>query len=197
MRATPIMTDVVSIGNRAPILEIDWRIQSMTLIAPNRAYPFGPVLSIPKTHRPRQSWRRTYINSMSRRFRELRVRRLRWSRREMRDEFAHRLSNDGSAHSLRGNDDEKRPRVHLCCDDLVRLRVDGDLFGRRTADRLNDRVDGREHGRRHDAHDIESSPFPRPRCQDQSRSSDKQDRIETALRVDRGKERKSRLLQCF
>src|SRR2546428_10663952 len=48
MSATPIMTDVVSIGNRAPILEIDWRIQSMTPIAPNRAYPFGPVLSIPK-----------------------------------------------------------------------------------------------------------------------------------------------------
>src|SRR5213082_3130860 len=36
-------------GTRAPILDSVCKIQSKTPIAPNRAYPFGPVLSMPET----------------------------------------------------------------------------------------------------------------------------------------------------
>jgi len=42
MRAKAMAIDDDSNGNPAPIFESDWRIQSTTPIAPNRAYPFGP-----------------------------------------------------------------------------------------------------------------------------------------------------------
>src|SRR5205807_935051 len=49
MRANAMARVDDSIGTRAPILDSDCKIQSKTPIAPNRAYPFGPVLSMPET----------------------------------------------------------------------------------------------------------------------------------------------------
>src|SRR5438132_12342748 len=49
MRANAMARVDDSNGTRAPILDSDCKIQSKTPIAPNRAYPFGPVLSMPET----------------------------------------------------------------------------------------------------------------------------------------------------
>src|SRR2546429_7706309 len=110
MRANAIARDDDSHGSRAPILDSDCRIQSKIPIAPNRAYPFGPVLSMPEIPRPGlSSSRRTYINSLFLGFLNLQVRRLRCGRRETCVESAHRLPNDGSAHLLRRDDDQEGP----------------------------------------------------------------------------------------
>src|SRR5436853_6054101 len=98
-------------GTRAPILDSVCKIQSKTPIAPNRAYPFGPVLSMPETPRPGlSSSRRTYINSLFLGFLHVHVRRLRSSRRETFAESAHRPPKDGSAHLPRPTYDDEGPR---------------------------------------------------------------------------------------
>src|SRR5438132_12060503 len=110
MRANATARVDDSNGTRAPILDSDCKIQSNTPIAPNRAHPFGPVLSMPETPRPGlSSARRTYINSLCLGFLDVLVRRLRCDCRQTFLECAHRLPNDGSAHFLRADDDDQGP----------------------------------------------------------------------------------------
>src|SRR5437660_1918968 len=116
MRANAMARVDDSIGTRAPILDSDCKIQSNTPIAPNRAYPFGPVLSMPETPRPGlSSARRTYINSLFLGFLDLQVRRLRCGCRQTCVESAHRPQNDGSAHLIR-----RDSHVECQCVDLRR-----------------------------------------------------------------------------